>query len=472
MDTEVHFCSIGAEEAQECIVNGPAATGRRARAGGRRCALGLWALVVLLTGGAAWAQDAPAKPSLPVFPGAQGFGAATPAGRGGQVIRVTTLDATGPGSLDAALRAPGRRTIVFEVGGVIDLAGRSLVVTEPFVTVAGQTAPHPGITILRGSLRVQTHDVLIQHLAVRPGDGAPEGAARWEPDAISIGGPEGTEVHDVVVDHCSFTWAIDENASVSGKSPPRDVTYSHCIIAEGLSHSKHGKGEHSKGSLVMDGAKRVSFVGCLFAHNFRRNPYFKSGTSGVVANCLIYNPGELGVHISNFQGQEPKVSIVGNVFLAGADTPDGLGLVAVMGRASVYLKDNLARDGQNRERLIVTRGGAGEVGKWSQRPREVKEAPEWPEHLTVRAASEVPAYLLKHVGSRPAHRDAVDARIVESARKGEGRIIDSQDEVGGYPKPKPTRRKCDLPRAPDSDSDNDGYTALEEWLHKAAGKVE
>src|SRR5262249_46994507 len=114
------------------------------------------------------------------------------------VFSVTTLAADGPGSLRRAIDAPGPRLIVFQVGGVIDLAGVSLVARNPEVTIAGQTAPDPGITIIRGELSVETHDVVVQHIAVRPGTRA--GGA---PDAI---GARGREAYNILFDHCSATW--------------------------------------------------------------------------------------------------------------------------------------------------------------------------------------------------------------------------------------------------------------------------
>ncbi|MBD3320418.1 MAG: hypothetical protein GF350_04900, partial [Chitinivibrionales bacterium] len=107
--------------------------------------------------------------AIPVFPGAQGFGVHTPGGRGGKVITVTNLDADGPGSFKAALEESGPRIIVFEVGGIIDIPG-SVVLTEPFVTVAGESAPSPGITIIGATLWVETHDVVFRHIRIRTGD--------------------------------------------------------------------------------------------------------------------------------------------------------------------------------------------------------------------------------------------------------------------------------------------------------------
>jgi len=110
------------------------------------------------------------------FAGAEGWAAYTPGGRGGKIIRVTNLKARGSGSFAAAVQMKGRRIIVFEVGGVIDLQKNSIMVTEPFLTIAGQTAPSPGITFIRGGICIETHDVIIRHICVRPGEA---GAGRW-----------------------------------------------------------------------------------------------------------------------------------------------------------------------------------------------------------------------------------------------------------------------------------------------------
>src|SRR5512138_2556019 len=104
------------------------------------------------------------------FPGAMGVAAATPGGRGGEIIRVTTLAATGPGSFLEAVKRPGKRIVVFEVGGVIDLGENTVKITEPYLTIAGQTAPTPGVTLIRGGIDIATHDVVVRHIRVRPGD--------------------------------------------------------------------------------------------------------------------------------------------------------------------------------------------------------------------------------------------------------------------------------------------------------------
>ncbi|MFP4250402.1 MAG: hypothetical protein ACLFU7_12130, partial [Armatimonadota bacterium] len=124
--------------------------------------------------------------ALPAFPGAEGFGADTPGGRGGRVIEVTTLDRDGPGSFNEAIRAEGPRIIVFRVAGVIDMQG-TMSVTQPYCTIAGQTAPGDGICLRNGTLRVSTHDVVIRHLRVRPGD-HPAGTDPENRDCIDVAG--------------------------------------------------------------------------------------------------------------------------------------------------------------------------------------------------------------------------------------------------------------------------------------------
>ena len=158
------------------------------------------------------ASPASAAATAPLaFPGAVGPAAHTVGGRGGQILRVTTLAPDGPGSLKAAIETPGPRIIVFEVGGVIDMGRTTISVTHPFLTIAGQTAPGPGITLIRTGIDVKTHDVVIRHLRIYTGvDGQPKRSG-WEADTFST-----VAAHNVIVDHCTLMWGIDENMSASG----------------------------------------------------------------------------------------------------------------------------------------------------------------------------------------------------------------------------------------------------------------
>jgi len=236
---------------------------------------------------------------LPVFPGAEGFGTDTLGGRGGRVIRVTTLADDGEGSLRDALAKDEPRVIVFEVGGTIWLE-RDLVITHPFVTIAGQTAPPPGITLAGTTgFIIQTHDVLLQHLRVRVGD-LPGWMHPQDRDGIMVlGSDDGSaEAYNVVIDHCSISWAIDENINLWYQNV-YDVTIRHCIVSEGLYNSLHPKGQHSCGLLVGKYARRVSVIGNLFAHNSRRNPRVADGCSALVINNVIYNSKSASIQFQN-----------------------------------------------------------------------------------------------------------------------------------------------------------------------------
>jgi len=392
-----------------------------------------------------------------------GFGTRTEGGLAGRVLRVTRLDADGPGSLRHALEASGPRLVVFEVGGVIDLGGRSLVVKEPRLTIAGQTAPDPGITLVRGGLGVETHDVVIQHLAVRPGDAGPP---PWDPDALGARrGPEGP-VFSVVFDHCSATWAVDENLSISGpadvatadgpEATAHDVTLNRCLIAEGLSHATHPKGEHSKGTLLHDGVRRVSILGSLYAHNRERNPRLKGGTRAVLVNNLIYNWGSSAVGMGAWGNTRrlagAEAAVAGNLALAGPDTKRRELVRGLDPGAAAWLRDN----------LVLDRDGTPMPAAGST-VRLLAEPPLWPGGLEAAPAWEAGEQVLRCAGARAGRRDAIDARIVRSVIMGEGHIIDSQEQVGGYPRRQPTRRPIEVP---------EGREQRRIWLHRLAAAID
>lgn len=262
----------------------------------------------------------------------QGWTTEVIGGLGGKVIQVTNLDKSGVGSLRAAIAAEGSRVIVFEVGGVIDLDGKTLKVNNPYLTIAGQTAPSPGITLAGGSLKVQTRDVVVQHLRIRPGAfGRDKG---WAPDGLST-----RSAHNIIIDHCSISWAVDENLSASGprfegndpnewrENTSHNITFSNNIVAEALGNLTHPEGSHSKGTLIHDNVANVLIYRNLYASNQRRNPRFKGGTRGVVVNNMVVNPGKdalrYGLNPKEWSGkqlQRGQLSIVGNVVPFGKDT--------------------------------------------------------------------------------------------------------------------------------------------------------
>ena len=322
---------------------------------------------------AAGGLHAPPSPAAPMMDRAaidvRGWAAGTKGGAGGAIVRVTNLNASGDGSLAAALATDGARIIVFEVGGVIDLQGSGLRISKPFVTVAGQTAPHPGITLIRGGLSVSTNDVIVQHIAVRPGENGRPKKSGWDADGLSA-----TGASNLIVDHCSFSWATDENLSASGarfngQTPDdwpnhtsRRVTYSHNIIAEGLRNSTHGKGEHSKGTLIHDNAEQILLYGNLYSSNVERNPLVKGGAKVAFVNNLIHNPGKRAVApfvrdqvVVHRAPRTGAVTVIGNVLRAGPDTKQKVPLFSLggSGDVSLFMQDNIAVDA-NGEPLPMT----------------------------------------------------------------------------------------------------------------------
>lgn len=419
----------------------------RAPAPARRFLVGLAALLLAVAVPAAMAADAAPL----AFPGAQGTAAHTPGGRDGKILRVTTLAADGPGSFKEAITAKGPRIVVFEVGGVIDLGMKELRIDEPFLTIAGQTAPHPGVTLIKGGLTIAAHDVVIRHIRIRPGDG---GKPKWSGDIDAITTVRGA--HDVIVDHCSLSWATDENLSASstrfhGESEAewmanasRRITYSNNIVAEGLAHATHPKGEHSKGSLIHDHVNDVLIVGNLYAHNYERSPLFKGGARGQVINNLIYDPGQRAIHY-NLIAEEwlghpysrGDMVVRGNVMRAGRSTePLAFMMVGGSGDLDLYMDDNLVVD-------RLGNASIPEQGRYTTAPIQVarrKTAPALPFGVRLLPSAQVQDAVIESVGATPWDRDLVDRRIVADVIEGRGEIIDSQDQVGGYPAYKEGRK--------------------------------
>ncbi|HCO47158.1 MAG TPA: pectate lyase, partial [Erythrobacter sp.] len=284
----------------------------------------------------------------------------TDGGAGGQIVRVTTLAKDGPGSLADALDREGPRIIVFEVGGAIDLERSSLTITQPHVTIAGQTAPSPGITILRGGINVNTHDVIIRHLRVAVGsDGLPKRHG-WEVDAFST-----RSAHNLLIENNSFFWGVDENMSASGprftgdtveewrEGTSRNIVFRSNLAAEGLADSTHPKGEHSKGSLIHDNATGIVFERNVWAHNVERSPLLKGGVEALMINNLIYDPQYRAVHYNlmdlEWAGHAPvdgQLTAVGNVMRGGNSTDAGLPFLTIggVGDLQYYGRDNVAID--------------------------------------------------------------------------------------------------------------------------------
>lgn len=398
---------------------------------GQRRAILAWLCAALLSGAV---QAAGTDAQLPVFPGAEGFGTTTRAGRGGQVIAVTNLDDDGPGSLRAALATPGPRIVVFRVGGVIVLKDK-LFVREPFVTVAGQTAPGDGITLRDFGLVIVTNDVLIQHLRVRPGNqGDIDAAAN---DAIEMLGNRDNDgvpgAWNVVLDHVSASWAEDE--VVSTWFGAHDITVSWSIVSEGLNRSRHSKGDHSCGMVIGGYSDRVSVHHTLFASNHSRNPLYKHGGTHEFTDNLVYNWGALSTDALESKPQA-FINILRNVYVPGPATT--LRQEMLVERGDSDGPPQLYVFGNHGPNISAPRDNpwAGVFIDFSMEnaPAHYRAAQPFVTPLARDTGSEPdPAALLATVGARLPRRDAVDARIVDEVHQGGGRIIDSPREVGGYP---------------------------------------
>ena len=443
------------------------------------------------------------------------------------VHRVTNLNTSGPGSLRAALEAVGPRVVVFEVSGNIDFTPHgSLGIGNPYVTVAGQTAPSPGITLKGCELGVRTHDVLLQHIRIRMGDlPDPEQAKRYEKsdwsqfserDCMKLGGER------VVVDHCTFSWATDELV----QSTALGVTFRQNLFAECLDSPKHHKGGHSKALLIPDQTPRerryCAVIGNLFAHNADRHPAAQGGTKLVHVNNFIYDatrkPG-VALTLSNgaFRGDGGgpiRASVIANHF-DRVPAPFRFISRPLDVDGEVYLKDFLVTytpaELREHEKLIrqtvdekqfkdylagKEKPARGEhevvhehledpwkashmlMFRWWMGERiyplksKVDEPPLEVPGLEIKPVGKVREWVLATAGARPGDRDAADARVIRQVRERTGGILLSQEDVGGWPELEENRRKLTVPDDPSGDEDGDGYTNLEEWLHGFSAEVE
>lgn len=359
----------------------------------------------------------------PAFPGAEGFGAATPGGRGGRVVFVENLDDSGPGSFREAVQARGPRTVVFRVGGLITLRA-PVVIAEPFLTVAGQAAPGDGVCLRGQSVEIRTHDVVLRHLRFRPGD-----VSGAEVDGVSVG----TGSRRVILDHCSAGWSVDESLSLGGDV--RDVTVQWCLIAEALNRSVHRKGPHGYGSL-MRATGGVTLHHDLWAHNAARNPRLGDDYRRPpwplfdVRNNVIYDYGGIA---SGMTGDNLRANYVGNYVRPGPSSDTRRGVVVLTDTAAVsyHVAGNVV---EGRPDVTADNGLLFDRVEAAGR-RLVTLLAEPFDAPPVRATGAAQALreVLAGAGATRPRRDAVDTRVVREVEALSGRIIDSQQDVGGWP---------------------------------------
>ena len=443
-------------------------------------------------------------PQIPAFPGAEGYGAITRGGRGGKVILVTNLNDSGPGSLREAVETEGPRIVVFTVSGTITLES-PLTISNPYITIAGQTAPGDGICIKKYQLTINADEVIIRYIRVRLGDETGNDA-----DAIS-----GRYHKNIILDHVSASWSIDETVSIYYCE---NVTIQWCLVSESLYNAGHAKGAHGYGGIW--GSNRSTYHHNLFAHHSSRNPRFASGCGyNDFRNNVIYNWGYNSVyggekeHTGDERFNFTIVNMVANYFKPGPATRPGNTTYRIVNPSSSgsddgfgkwYVEDN------------VVYGNLKVTGKnWSAGVQPEGRSPYGPHPLRLhrpfesmpinqQTAKEAYRAVLERVGASLPKRDAIDARIVDETRNGyatyEGAtykkrssvpdkskkcgMIDSQKDVGGWPELKslPAPLDSDRDGMPDAwemrhgfdpndgsdtskDKDNDGYANIEEYLN-------
>ena len=419
--------------------------------------------------------------ALPVIPGSAGFGMDTKAGRGGRVYRVTNLNASGAGSLKACIDATVPRTCVFEVSGAIRLTS-DLVIRNGQIRIAGQTAPSPGIMIRGAAILIYASDVLIQHIRVRTGDD-PNGPDPDNRDSLKITGNSSKTVRRVVIDHCSFSWSIDEIASTWG--PHDNITFTNNIFAEPLNESLHpqydGTGTMPHGYGVLFGPadnSSITFVGNLLAHIVERNPLSRAAEL-VMVNNLVYDRAHTDLDLQSEDGRVSKNSVVGNEFLVGpsysrATKPIAvhtIGTYKLFPGSRVYVNDNRAPDtGSSYSQLVQLIGGDKISNLMTQ-----TSVPVWNSGLVARKTTDSAVYtrVLSFAGARPADRDSVDKRVILNVRKRTGQIINCvspngttrcKKNAGGWPTYAQNHRRLTLPSNQASIASN-GYSNLENWLN-------
>jgi pectate lyase len=383
--------------------------------------------------------QAPADDKLPAFPGAEGFGKYSTGGRGGDVVIVTNLEDSGPGSFREAAGLQKPRTVVFEVSGTIALKS-PIRITSGDLTIAGQTAPGDGICVRNYNVSVDADNVIIRYMRFRLGD-----EAKQQDDAFT-----GLRRKNIIIDHCSMSWATDECASFYDNE---NFTMQWCIISESLNHSVHEKGDHGYGGIW--GGKGATFCYNLLAHHNSRLPrfcgsrYHKMPEKEIVdfRNNVIYNwKGN-----SSYAGERGNHNMVANYYKAGPATKVNRNKIANPWQpyGKFYVSENYV-EGDDAVTNDNWNGGVRCDHLDSVRVNEAFPVIA----ITQQRATDAFMSVLSKAGAS-LKRDAVDIRVTDEVRKGTAAygdnktgIINSQKDVGGWPELKTSN----VPR----DTDRDG----------------
>jgi hypothetical protein len=376
--------------------------------------------------GAAKPEDLP-QAKIPAFPGAWGGGMYSFGGRGGKVIVVTNLNDSGPGSFREACEQAGPRIVVFNVAGIIRLKDR-VSIRAPYITIAGNTAPGDGICFAGDTVELNTHDIIVRHVRFRRGK--TDAADRDD----SFGG---NPVGNVMIDHVSASWSLDENISMyrhmfdhdgdpktpALKLPTVNITIQNSISAESLNIY-----HHSFGSTI--GGLNSTFHHNLWANNTGRNPSVGMYGDFTFVNNVLFNyrhrTVDGGDHLSFF-------NIINNYFKPGPGTPRGdiaFRLLKPESERSRTVVDNFGKayvsgnviEGYDRVTKDNWDGGVQPEIRGPERAgvlaRIRLDIPVTHAPLAISSAAEAFDYVLANAGATLPRRDAVDERIVTSVRTG------------------------------------------------------
>ncbi len=411
------------------------------------------------------------------FPGAEGAGANAVGGRGGDVYHVVNLNDSGPGSLRDAVSAP-HRTVVFDVSGTINVLS-PIKITNSFLTIAGQTAPGDGITVKGWLTSVEggAHDVVVRFLRFRPGD---INCPTFQDDSFHF-----DNAVNSIADHVSASWSIDETLSVTHAA---NITVQWSTIAESLNCSCHLKGCHGYGSLLRYSAGALSFHHNLYADNYSRNPRPGDSIRLDFVNNVVFNWGIFAGYNEDDTADNPtgfmnSLNYAGNYFIAGPSTSDNFDIAFRSGvhsaaETQIYQSGNLM-DSNTNGILDGTNTGWGMFsGLYTPLTSRVSLPQVATDDATV-------AYerVLDFAGVSADKRDTVDTNIVAGVRNQNGAIINSQNDVSGWPTlnstlPPPDTDQDGMPDyweitlglKPTDPADGNqitasGYTQLEEYLN-------
>ncbi len=444
--------------------------------------MGYLVMIIGLTPGILLAQQ-------PAFPTAEGFGAYSMGGRGGDVYHVTNLNNSGAGSLRYGIdQATGPRTIVFDVSGTIQLLS-NLRVESDYITIAGHTAPGDGICVRDYTFDIRADHVIVRYIRARLGD-----MSGQESDAMSI-----VSGKNIIVDHCSASWSVDEalSCSTADRDKIDKVTVQWCFISEALNESVHVKGPHSYGALIRGcyGAQ-YSYLHNLFAHNRSRNP--RPGNY----DTNPFDLDSLGLQFDfrnnvmyNWAGSQPgydadtksvcRYNYVGNYGKPGPNS-SSTGYAYDVGSPyfRAYYSDNYFFGSIPEDQWSLVNFSGFSTAQISAYK---KEQPYSGGPVLTLSPQEAYNTVLEQ-GGASLHRDIVDTRVKNEVINGSGAIINSQEEVGSWPvlNSVATPLDTDQDGMPDEwetsrgldknvssdrngDDDNDGFTNLEEYLHELTG---